>query len=63
MAFKTYASFNGGAGASAIQASPVKGPKGGGGSQGGWHPTVVYMLALVAAEIIAVGFLSRHLLK
>lgn len=30
---------------------------------GGWHPTILYMLVLVAAEIVAVGFLSRTLLK
>jgi hypothetical protein len=29
---------------------------------GGWHPTVLYMLALVAAEILVVGWLSRNLL-
>lgn len=30
---------------------------------GGWHPTVLYMLGLVMAEIVIVGFLSRSLLK
>jgi hypothetical protein len=30
---------------------------------GGWHPTVLYMLGLVLLEIVAVGFLSRHLLR
>jgi len=30
---------------------------------GGWHPTVLYMTGLVIAEIVVVGFLSRHLLK
>jgi hypothetical protein len=30
---------------------------------GGWHPTVLYMLALVVAEILIVGFLSRQLMR
>ena len=30
---------------------------------GGWHPTVMYMLVLVALEIVAVGLLSRTLLR
>lgn len=34
-----------------------------GAGPGGWHPTVLYMLALVIAEIVLVGFLSRHLLS
>ena len=34
------------------------GPAGGGGS---WHPTVTYLLILVAAEIVAFGLLARTL--
>jgi hypothetical protein len=30
---------------------------------GGWHPTILYLIALVAAEIFAVGLLSRTLLR
>ena len=30
---------------------------------GGWHPTVLYMLALVALEIVLVAWLSRNLLS
>lgn len=30
---------------------------------GSWHPTVLYMLGLVVAEMIAFGFLSRMLAK
>lgn len=30
---------------------------------GGWHPTVLYMLALIVAEVLIVGWLSSHLLK
>jgi hypothetical protein len=26
---------------------------------GGWHPTILYLLALVIAEVIVFGFLSR----
>jgi hypothetical protein len=36
---------------------------GGGGGPMGWHPDVLYMLALIIAEVILVGFLSRNLLK
>jgi hypothetical protein len=34
------------------------GPQGGGGA---WHPTVVYLLIFVAAEIVAFGLLARAL--
>ncbi len=30
---------------------------------GGWHPTVLYMVALVLAEIVLVAWLSRRLLS
>ncbi|MGH3124394.1 MAG: hypothetical protein ACRDND_25700 [Streptosporangiaceae bacterium] len=30
---------------------------------GGWHPTILYMLALIVAEVLIVAFLSRNLLK
>jgi hypothetical protein len=30
---------------------------------GGWHPTIVYLGLLLVAEVLAVGFLSRTLLK
>jgi hypothetical protein len=30
---------------------------------GGWHPTVLYMIALVVLEIFVVGLLSRQLLR
>ncbi|HEY2089878.1 MAG TPA: hypothetical protein VGH54_28140 [Mycobacterium sp.] len=33
-----------------------------GAGPGGWHPTVLYMLALVLAEIVIVAWLSRRLL-
>jgi hypothetical protein len=49
-----------GTGGSANAANPA----GGGGIAGkmsGWHPTVLYMLGLIIAEILLVGFLSRHL--
>lgn len=35
----------------------------GGMGPGGWHPTVLYMLGLIIAEVLVVGFLSHHLLK
>lgn len=51
------ASASVGAGGSANAANPA----GGSGSVRGWHPTVLYMIALATVEIILVGFLSRHL--
>ena len=30
---------------------------------GGWHPTILYMLGLVVAEVLIAAWLSRHLLK
>lgn len=50
-----------GSGASANRAQAMSGA--GGSLPGGWHPTVAYMLLFVVAEIIIVGWLSRHLLK
>lgn len=43
----------------------VQSPQGGGLSAGpgGWHPTILYMIALVLLEIVAVAWLSRHLLS
>ena len=38
-------------------------PQGSGGTStgGAWHPTVVYLLIFVAAEIVAFGFLAKAL--
>lgn len=48
-------------------ASPVLGPQsagpGGVSGVGGWHPTVLYLIVLVAAEIFVVGWLSRTALR
>lgn len=30
---------------------------------GGWHPTVLYLVGLVLAEVFILGFVSRHLLS
>jgi hypothetical protein len=46
----------GGGGAPARAATGITSP-------GGWHPTVLYMIALVIAEMAAVSVLTRHLLK
>jgi hypothetical protein len=67
MGFKSYAGASGsfkagasaGGGATANAAGAARGMVG----PGGWHPTVLYMLALIIAEIIAVAFLSRTLLR
>jgi hypothetical protein len=57
--FKTFISASAGAGAG--QSAPITSP--GGSGPGGWHPTVLYMIGLTFAEIVAVALLSRHLLK
>ena len=60
MAFKTY--INAGAGAGSGGMAPIASPSGGGGNiAGGWHPTVLYMLALIVAEVVAVAWISKHL--
>lgn len=46
----------------AVQSPSASGP-GAGPGPGGWHPTILYMLALVITEIVLVGILSRHLLS
>ena len=59
MAFKTY--LNAGAGAGGGGMAPVTSPSGGGVTDGGWHPDVLYMIALIVAEVAAVAFISKHL--
>lgn len=56
--FRTYAQagVTAGASSSPAAAASVAAP-------GGWHPTVLYMLALVIGEVLIAGFLSRHLLS
>lgn len=53
---------------STYKGGPATSPIGGGQAQGatsavnapgGWHPTILYLAALVAAEVIAAGFLIR----
>lgn len=39
----------------------IAGPSAAGST--GWHPTVVYMLALVVVEIVGIGIVSRRLLE
>lgn len=44
--------------------TPLVSPQGGASAgPGGWHPTILYLLGLVLAEIVIVGILSRNLLK
>lgn len=46
--------------------NPVQGPQAGSSlsaGPGGWHPTILYMIALVVSEIVIVGILSRNLLR
>lgn len=68
MGFKSYAGASGSfkAGASAgggATANAAGAARGVGMGPGGWHPTVLYMLGLIIAEIIIVGILSRSLLR
>jgi hypothetical protein len=45
-------------------ASPIASPGSGGVSApGGWHPTILYLIVLLAAEIFLVGLLSRTVLR
>ena len=59
--FKTY--MNASAGVSGPQGmAPVMSPKGGGGGgPGGWEPSVLYLIGFIALEIVAVGYISKHL--
>lgn len=54
MAFKTYVN----SGADYLM-SPVSSPSGGSAGTSGWTPSVLYMLLLVAAEIVLVGWISK----
>ena len=58
-----FTTWKGGPAMGPVTSPQTSGPNGGVKSPGGWHPTVLYMLGLVVLEIIAVGILSRHLLK
>lgn len=59
MAFKTW---TGSGQAMGPVASPnTTGP--GTSGPGGWHPTILYLIALLAAEVMVVGFLSRSVLR
>ena len=54
MAFKTYSNLGN------DFMAPLNSPVGAPGTKG-WEPSVLYMLALVAAEIILVGWIHKHL--
>jgi hypothetical protein len=58
--FKTYVNASAGVGGPAGM-QPVTSPSAGSPGPGGWTPSVLYMLMLIAAEIVAVGWLSKHL--
>ena len=40
-------------------AAPVGGAAGQVSAPGGWHPTILYLGALIVAEVIVIGFLLR----
>lgn len=56
--FQTYAGVQAGGNATPIQGATSTGRS---GSAGGWEPSVLYLLGLVIAEIVAVAFLVKHL--
>lgn len=48
--------------------APVQSPQSSGtagtvGAPGGWHPTIMYLVLLLFAETIVVGFLARRVLR
>lgn len=58
--FKTYVNASAGvSGPSGM--TPVTSPSGGKTGSGGWQPSVLYMILLVAAEIFLVGYVSKKL--
>jgi hypothetical protein len=56
MSFKTYVDSG-----SDYLMSPVTSPGGGQSGGSGWTPSVLYMLALVVAEVLFVGWLTTKL--
>jgi hypothetical protein len=54
MAFKTWTGTDG--------MAPIQAPSAG-KVRDAWSPTILYMLGLIVAEILIVGFLSRNLLR
>ena len=59
--FKTWTGSAGGSmpGASPIGSSQAASPNQGVQAPGGWHPTILYLFALVVAEIVVIGWLLR----
>jgi hypothetical protein len=59
--FHTWTGSAGGAmpGASPIGSAQAAAPNQGVKGPGGWHPTILYLLALILAEIVVVGWLLR----
>lgn len=58
--FKT---FTGSGQAMGPVASPSSSGPGSVGGVGGWHPTILYLLVLLVAEVFVVGLLSRTVLR
>jgi hypothetical protein len=61
--FKTWQGSAGGAmpGASPIGSAQAASPKTGGTGPGGWHPTILYLIGLIVAEIVVTGWLLRFM--
>lgn len=58
-----FSTWKGGPNMAPVTSPQTSGTGGTVSSPGGWHPTVLYMLGLIIAEIVIVAVLSRHLLK
>jgi hypothetical protein len=58
---KTWTGSAGGAmpGASPIGNANAAAPNSGVNAPGGWHPTILYLLVLIVAEVVVVGWLLR----
>ncbi len=55
-----HAGIAGGTPSRSFAPGAIAGP---GSTSTAWHPTVLTMLGLVAAEIFAIGLISRHILE
>lgn len=55
--------WTGGPAAGPVAAPSSTGPGQGPAGIGGWHPTILYLLALLAAEVFLLALLSRTILR
>lgn len=55
--------WTGGPAMAPVQSPQSQGTAGTGAGPGGWHPTIIYLIVLLFAETVVVGFLSRTVLR